>query len=165
MPRLGAHAFVWTADWDRQGAQTAVRAAAAAGLDLVEIPLLRPVEVDVAHSRALAAEHGIAFTCSLGLPAHAAVTEHPGQAEAHLKQALDVAAALGARSLSGVVYGTIGRLSGAPPSEAELATIVRVMRPVARHAAGLGMTLGFEPCNRYETHLLNTGRQAVQLIE
>lgn len=165
MPRLGAHAFVWAADWDRPGAETVIRSAAAAGLDVVEIALLRPAEVDVAHTRALAAEHGIALTCSLGLPAHANPAEHPQAAETFLEQALDVAASLGARSLSGVTYGTIGRLSGAPPSEAELSTIARVMKPVARHAAGLGLMLGFEPCNRYETHLINTGRQAVALIE
>jgi D-psicose/D-tagatose/L-ribulose 3-epimerase len=39
------------------------------------------------------------------------------------------------------------------------------MKSVARYAAGLGLTLGLEPCNRYETYLLNTGRQAVALIE
>ena len=27
------------------------------------------------------------------------------------------------------------------------------------------MTLGLEPCNRYETHLVNTAEQAVRLIE
>ena len=34
--------------------------------------------------------------------------------------------------------------------------MVRALAPVARHAASLGMALGLEPCNRYETHLLDT---------
>jgi D-psicose/D-tagatose/L-ribulose 3-epimerase len=165
MPRLGIHTFVWSADWDRAGAETVIAKAAAAKLDLVEVPLLRPTEIDVAHSKELAARHGIALSCSLGLPAEATLPDRPVEAEAFLKRALDVAAALGARYLGGVTYGTIGRLSGAPPTEVEYATIAKALGPVARHAASLGLDLGLEPCNRYETHLLNTGRQTVRLIE
>jgi D-psicose/D-tagatose/L-ribulose 3-epimerase len=165
MPRFGVHTFVWTPDWDRAGAETAISQAAAAGVDLVEVALLRPAEVDVAHSRDLAARHGIALTCSLGLPPEASLPDHPAAAEGFLRQALAVTAALGATSLSGVTYGTIGRVTGKPVTEQELDIIAAVLRSVARHAAGLGLTLGLEPCNRYETHLLNTGRQAVSLIE
>jgi D-psicose/D-tagatose/L-ribulose 3-epimerase len=165
MPRFGVHTFVWTPDWDRAGAETAISQAAAAGVDLVEVALLRPAEVDVAHSRELAARHGIALTCSLGLPPEASLPDHPAAAEGFLRQALAVTAGLGAKSLSGVTYGTIGRLTGQAVTEGELDIIAAVLRSVARHAAGLGLTLGLEPCNRYETHLVNTGRQAVSLIE
>jgi D-psicose/D-tagatose/L-ribulose 3-epimerase len=39
------------------------------------------------------------------------------------------------------------------------------LKSVARRAADYGMTLGLEPCNRYETHLLNTAAQARALID
>ena len=65
----------------------------------------------------------------------------------------------------GVTYATIGYTSGAPPTEQEYANIARALTPVARRAGELGMTLGLEPCNRYETHLVNTAAQAVRLIE
>ncbi len=165
MPRLGVHTFVWAPEWDRQGAVTAIEGAAAAGVDVVEIPLLRPAEIDVEHTLELAAAHGIGLTCSLGLPADASLPDDPAGAEKFLQQALDVAAALGAASVSGVTYATIGRLSGAPPTEQEYAIIARTLKGIARYAASLGLSLGLEPCNRYETHLLNTGRQAVTLIE
>jgi D-psicose/D-tagatose/L-ribulose 3-epimerase len=42
---------------------------------------------------------------------------------------------------------------------------VRSLKPVAKRAANYGMTLGIEPCNRYETHLLNTAAQARALID
>ena len=38
-------------------------------------------------------------------------------------------------------------------------------KAAAKHAAKRGIQLGIEPLNRYETHLLNTGAQAVALIE
>ena len=165
MPRLGAHTFIWSAEWSAEAASRIMPIAAAAGLDVVEIPLLRPDEIDVETTVALAREHGVAVTCSLGLPQHATLPDHPAEAEAFLKNALDVAARLDSRCLTGVTYSSIGKLTGAPPTEDEYETIAKALKPVARHAASLGLELGLEPCNRYETHLVNQGRQGVELIE
>ena len=164
-PLLGAHTFIWADDWTHEGAERAIGEAARAGLDAVEVALLRPDEIDVERSRALAEAAGIELTCSLGLPEHATLPDRPAAAERFLRGALDVAHALGSPCLTGVTYATIGRLSGSPPREDEYAALAAALAPVARHAAGLGMGLGMEPCNRYETHLLNTGRQCLELIE
>ena len=43
--------------------------------------------------------------------------------------------------------------------------MAKALRPAARHARSLGITLGIEPCNRYETHLLNTSTQALKFLE
>ncbi|MEQ8968135.1 MAG: sugar phosphate isomerase/epimerase family protein [Azospirillaceae bacterium] len=165
MPRLGAHTFVWAPEWTTETAGRILADAAAAGLGVVEIPLLRPDEIDVAATRELASRHGVGLTCSLGLPPHATLPDHPAEAEAFLSRALEVAAALGSPCLTGVTYSTIGKLTGVPPSEAEYVAIARALRPVADRASALGLRLGMEPCNRYETHLLNLGRQGVELIE
>ena len=165
MPRLGAHTFIWSAEWSTDAAARIMPIAAAASLDVVEIPLLRPDEIDVDTTVSLAREHGVAVTCSLGLPQHATLPDHPAEAEAFLKMALDVAARLDSKCLTGVTYSSIGKLTGAPPTDTEYATIAKALKPVADHAASLGLELGLEPCNRYETHLVNQGRQAVDLIE
>jgi D-psicose/D-tagatose/L-ribulose 3-epimerase len=163
--RFGMHSSLWTAAWTREAAERVVPTAARHGLDVIEIALLNPVAVDAAHSRALFERHGVAPTCSLGLPAEACAPLHPEKAERFLMNALDVAHALGSSTLTGVTYSTLGYTTGTSPTEAEYATIEQVLRPVARRAAELGMTLGLEPCNRYETHLLNTAEQTVGLIE
>ena len=41
-PAFGAHAFIWSAEWTREGAERVLSGAADAGLDFVEIPLLDP---------------------------------------------------------------------------------------------------------------------------
>ncbi|MCB1969630.1 MAG: sugar phosphate isomerase/epimerase [Geminicoccaceae bacterium] len=163
--RFGMHSSLWTSSWTREAAEHVVPLAARHGLDVIEIALLAPEQVDVAHSRALFDEHGVAPTCSLGLPLDKTAPLHPERAEAFLMTALDAAHGLGSNTLTGVVYASIGYTTGVPPTEAEYETIARVLRPVARRAADLGMTIGLEPCNRYETHLLNTAAQAVSLIE
>ena len=85
MPRLGAHTFIWSAEWSTEAVSRIMPVAAAAALDVVEIPLLRPDEIDIDTTVALAREHGVAVTCSLGLPQHATLPDHPAEAEAFLK--------------------------------------------------------------------------------
>ncbi len=165
MIRFGMHSSLWTTSWTREGAELSVREAARHGLDVVEIALLEPHKVDVAHSRELFARHRVAPTASLGLPVEVEASRHPDEARAFLMRALDVAHALGSNTLSGVTYSTLGYRSGSPPTEAEYEAIARALKPVAKRASELGMTLGLEPCNRYETHLLNTAAQTRALIQ
>ncbi len=78
--------------------------------------------------------------------------------------ALEVAHALGCAFLGGVTYSALGYKSGKPPTEQEYANIATALKPVARRAAEWGMLLGIEPCNRYETHLLNTAQHGLDMI-
>ena len=165
MIRFGMHSSLWTAGWTREGAELSVREAARHGLEVVEIALLEPDKVDVPHSLELFQRYGVAPTASLGLPPEVEASRHPDEARAFLMRALDVAHALGCNTLTGVTYSTLGYRSGSPPTEAEYAAIAGALKPVARRAGELGMTLGLEPCNRYETHLLNTAAQARAFIE
>ncbi len=165
MARLGAHACLWASSWTRETALPMLRRAADAGLDLIEVPLLRPAEVDAEWSRRMAAEHGISLTCSLGLPADASLPEHPQAAERFLGEALEVTARLGSWCLTGVTYGRIGGCTGKPPTAAEHDVLCETIRRVARRAAALGLEFGLEPVNRYETHLLNTADQTASLID
>ena len=165
MARLGAHTFIWAAEWTTESARSILREASAIGLDVIEIPLLRPREIDVEATLKLCTEHNMSVTCSLGLPEHANLSEHPQEGEAFLMDALEVAKALNSPCLTGVTYATIGKLSGYGPKNSEYATMAKVLKRVARHAQTLGLEIGLEPCNRYETHLLNTGEQTIALLE
>jgi len=165
MTRFGAHAFIWQASWDRDAAQAAIEGAARAGLDFIEIPLLRPERFDADLTRQLLDDAGLAATCSLGLPADAALPDRPDQAVAFLERVLELAHRAGATALSGVIYGTLGVTPGRPPTVDELGTIAASLRSVAGTARTLGLKLGVEPVNRYETHLLNTAEQGLELLD
>lgn len=164
MNGFGVHTSMWTMRWDRAGAERAVAAAARHKLDFIEIALLNPGGVDVPHTRALLQKHGLRAVCSLGLPEHARASLRPDAAIDFLRVALDKTAEMGAEALSGVIYGVIGERTGLPPTVAEIDNVVRVMDASARYAKSLGLHLGIEPVNRYESHLLNTGWQAVEMI-
>lgn len=164
MEGFGVHTSMWTMSWDRAGAERAVAAAAQHKMDFIEIALLNPGGVDVPHTRALLEKHGLRAVCSLGLPEQARASLRPDAAIDFLRVALDKTAEMGAEALSGVIYGVIGERTGLPPTPGEVDNVVRVMETSARYAKSLGLQLGIEPVNRYESHLLNTGWQAVEMI-
>jgi len=165
MQGFGVHTSMWTMTWDRAGAKRAVERAAHYGMDFIEIALLNPKGVDAAHTRGLLDRHRLRAICSLGLPEAAWPSTNPEAAVEHLAFAMDVTKAMGAEALSGVTYGGSGERTGVPPTEAEYANVARALAAAAKHAKRLGIAFGIEPVNRYENHLINTGRQAVEMIE
>jgi len=165
MPLFGAHAFIWAGEWTPEGAEKVIRGAAEAGLDFVEIPLLHPESMDVSGTRELLNRYGIECTCSLGLPKAAHLPFAPDRADAFLKGAVDVTAALEAPALSGAIYTHLGTLTGKPPTEDELAEVERVLKSVARYAAEKDILLGVEAINRYETYLINLASQANAMLD
>ncbi|MEM1078986.1 MAG: sugar phosphate isomerase/epimerase [Pseudomonadota bacterium] len=165
MEGFGVHTSMWTMSWDRAGCERAVAKAQSYGMDFLEIALLDPPSVDADHSRQVLEAAEMRSVCSLGLPQAVWASHNPDGAVAFLTDALDKAAAMGSEALSGVVYGGIGERSGKPPTQDELDNVADALTRAAAHAKSLGLLFGIEPVNRYETHLLNTGWQAVEMIE
>lgn len=165
MEGFGVHTSMWTMSWDKLGCERAVAKAVSYGMDFLEIALLDPPSVDAEHSRKTLEAHKMRSVCSLGLPQEVWASHNPEGAIDFLKIALEKCAAMGCEALSGVTYGGIGERTGLPPSEAELDNVAHALETTAKHAKSLGLLFGIEPVNRYETHLINTGWQAVAMIE
>lgn len=165
MEGFGVHTSMWTMHWDRPGAERTIPAAAAYKMDFIEIALLDASIVDAKHTRELLAKHEMRAVCSLGLPQESWASINPDGAIAHLIDAMDKTKEMGAEALSGVTYGGIGERSGVPPTDTEYDNIARALEATAKHAKSLGIAFGIEPVNRYENHLINTARQAREMIE
>ncbi len=165
MARFGAHAFIWEAAWDQESSRRAIESAAAANLDFIEIPLLDPEHFDAEGAKGLLDANTIGASCSLGLPVDQSLPDEPARAERFLATVLEKVHRVGSPTLSGVIYGTLGSLPGRAPTAAELETVAGSLKKVAGVARSLGIRLGLEPVNRYETHLLNTTEQALNLMD
>lgn len=165
MQGFGVHTSMWSMNWDRAGAERAVAAAAGYGVDFIEIPMLNAPAIDAAHTRALLGKHGLKAICSLGLPQKNWASVNPEGAIEHLKVAIDKSAEMGCLALSGVTFGGIGERTGVPPTQKEYDNIAKALGAAAKHAKERGILFGIEPVNRYENHLINTGWQAVEMIE
>jgi D-psicose/D-tagatose/L-ribulose 3-epimerase len=162
---FGVHTSMWAMNWTPAAAEIAVAAAKRYGLDFIEIALLDPPSCDAPHTRKLLEANDLAAVCSLGLPRAAWASQHPQEAIDFLAVAIDKTAAVGARALSGVIFGGIGERTGQPPTEGELDNIAKALTVAAKRAKKLGVELGVEAVNRYENHIINTAAQAVALIE
>ncbi|WP_031468570.1 sugar phosphate isomerase/epimerase family protein [Sciscionella sediminilitoris] len=164
---LGVHSLVWTGEWTAGAARDAVRATAACGYDLLELTLHDTTAIDTAGTRNLLAEHGVEIACSRGLSFEADLSstdaEVSARGEALLDESLRVAGELGARYLCGALYGALGKYPG-PASARGRAHVVAGLTRLAGRAADLGITLGLEVVNRYESNLVNTAEQALALI-
>ncbi|NIL96872.1 MAG: TIM barrel protein [Planctomycetales bacterium] len=81
------------------------------------------------------------------------------------KRALDCCAAVGATHLVGPYHSALGVFSGSGPTHDQWQWGVDSMREVAQHAGELGLMLGVEYLNRFETYLLNCAADTVRFIE
>lgn len=165
---LGIHALVWTGAWDHAAVAEACDRTHQTGYDLLEIPLLDPKAVDPVMTRHALVAAGLDATCSLGLSFDADISssDHDVVDRGHqlLLQALAVAAALGSTYLGGVIYSALGKYR-TPPTRRGRSNAVAVLTEVASAAAERGIRLGLEPVNRYESNLINTVAQALDLID
>jgi D-psicose/D-tagatose/L-ribulose 3-epimerase len=168
MNPVGIHALVFAGDWSEPEATRVVEGAAAAGYDLVEIPLLDPGSVDAEMTRRLLERSGLGVACSLGLTAETELSSEDKatvlRGERLLESAIDTAHALGAGLVTGIVYGALGQHSRRV-SNAGRANAVAALERLAGRAADRGINLGLEVVNRYESNMLNTAEQALDLIE
>lgn len=85
-------------------------------------------------------------------------------AEMHMKRMVDVSKALGAKVTGGVNYAGWGYLTKKMKTKQEWEWSVSCMREVAEYAMAVypELRICVEPCNRFETHFLNTANEAVE---
>ncbi|WP_310964651.1 sugar phosphate isomerase/epimerase family protein [Nocardioides terrisoli] len=166
--QIGCHGSVFTGSFDTEGTRLAVERTAAAGFDLIEIPLLDPDLLDTASVRALVEETGLGVTASLGLSAETDLSSEDPEVVAAggrlLGRCLEVLTELGGTHLVGVIYCAMRKYLEPATALGRQHSVDAVGR-LAERAAGLGIRVGVEVVNRYESNLLNTSRQAVAYVE
>ena len=165
MPKFGALAYTWIGTWNPQSGRYAIEQAATAGLDVIEIPMADSATFDADFVSKELSAHGLEPTVTLGLPERAHMPAYPKEARDFLFAALEKVEAIGSKFLGGVTYAHVGTITGAPPTKQELSVCADVLGEVAQEALRRGVTLAIEPCNRYESYLVNCVEDAVSLID
>jgi D-psicose/D-tagatose/L-ribulose 3-epimerase len=86
---------------------------------------------------------------------------------AYVRHCVDVAAEIGAQNVVGPLYSAVGktRLLSLAEREEQRALAVESIREAADYAAGKGVRLAVEALNRFETDLVNTTEQVLDLVE
>lgn len=158
--KIGMCMFLWTTKVTGEH-EAILRDIKATGFDGVEIPVFEGTPDDYRRLGDLLDAIGLERTAvsAMGDPAMNligadAATRAAGVA--HVKWAIDCAAALGASTLSGPLHSTLGHFSGDGPTREEFERSIASQRAIGEHAAQRGVTIGLEALNRFECYLVNT---------
>lgn len=166
--RTAAHAYVWVPTWTTANGAHAARRAAHYGLQHVVIPLKDPTVIEPEVTARDFADVGIVplATSNLGPEADVSSTDkdtHERGIRQHLG-ALSLARDLGAPHVSGILYSAFNRYQ-ARPERANLEQAAAALQVVTERARQLDLTLSIEIVNRYETNLINTVDQGLELLD
>jgi len=165
---FGGHALVWAGDWTEASARKAAASARRAGYDYIEMLMIEPDKIDVAMTKEVLAEYGLFATASLGLSPETDVTStNPSivkKGDELLRKVVDKLHAIGSTELCGVIYCSLGKYPG-PASPENRANSISAVTRLADYAADKGINVNLEVVNRYETNIMNTGKEGLKFLE
>ena len=168
MNKLGVHALVWEKGWSHDECARAVANTAEVGYDLIEIPALDPGSIDAAFTRKQLEAAGIGATSSMGLDASTDISSNDRDKEkrgqARLEEAVSLIRDIGATHLCGILESAFQKYA-APTTAEGVKRACEVLAQVAEKAAASNITMGLEVVNRYESNVLNTASQAVEMCK
>ena len=160
--------MVWVGDTAPDSVHTAISQTVATGYEILEFSLHDSVNLNRDKTRELLTANGIQAACSRGLARDADVSSDDpavvARGAALLRESLEVTHAIGATILTGALYSAFGKAAH-PLTPTGRDNVVGVLKELAAEAAPLGVTLGLEICNRYETNVVNTARDCLRLAD
>jgi D-psicose/D-tagatose/L-ribulose 3-epimerase len=166
--QFGGHALVWAGDWSGESARFAASSAHKAGYDYIEMLMIEPEKIDVAMARDVLAEFNLKATASLGLSATTDVTSTDKSivkaGEVLLRKVVNTLSAIGGTELCGVIYCSLQKYGG-PASKENRENSIEAMKALADYAADAGMNINFEVVNRYESNIMNTGKEGLRYLD
>jgi D-psicose/D-tagatose/L-ribulose 3-epimerase len=167
---LGASTWIWTSPFGDEALGLVVRAKEF-GFDILELAVEDPDLITAARVREAGEQAGVTFTvCGAFGPDRDLSHEDPAVRAIgidYVKRCVDLAAELGAPHFVGPMYSAVGKTRMLDPLErgAQRALAVESLKHVADYAADRDVALAVEPLNRFETDLVNTAEQALELLD
>ena len=168
--QLGLSTFVLASPFgDDDGAQ--FDRVAAFGYDVIEVCIEDPRLVTAEGLAHHAERTGLAIgICGAFGPDRDVSSGDPALSRAgiaYLEQCIDIAAAVGSPHVAGPMYAPTGQTRMLTPDErtAQRKRAASALRAAADYAGERGVALAIEPLNRFETDLINTTEQALELVE
>lgn len=137
------------------------------GYDGVELPIFAADALDTATVGAALADNGLACTVSTAMPAGTNLIDSSRRAEgvAFLRTIIEQTAAVGSTVVCGPLLAPVGERRGRGYTMGEWASAVVGLREAGEIAADVGLSLALEPLNRFETFVINTVADGVQLMK
>jgi D-psicose/D-tagatose/L-ribulose 3-epimerase len=165
--KFGVHNLVFTDDWSWTRAEAACAMAVEIGYDLIEILMFDPQSLDLAMTKRVVGQAGLELRLGMALGRDADISSMDDDVarlgEATIARSLEIASELEAPGVSGITYAAFNSYA-APPSDQQRAAVASRLARLDRRAGELGVKLGLELVNRYESYMVNTLDEAARMI-
>jgi len=166
--KLGIHAYAWCSQWSKETLHL-IDKVKNLGLDFIEIPLMCLETFDDKAVKERLHSVCLEAVTSTVLLSNTDITSDDAEIRArglkYLKACVQATSDIGAKSFSGVIYSQHVKPATKPPTKQTWQYSSDCLREIAHFAQDLGVQIGIEPVNRYETYLINTCEQALKLKE
>ena len=141
------------------------------GAEFVELAVLHPEELDIPLLACSLEDAGMRNNpvCGMFPPQHDLRGDAAQQQSCldYTRRLIDLAAALGSKTVAGPFYSSVGRcnLHTEEEKKAQFELVATHLRSLCDTAEKAGVTIAIEPLNRFETDFINTLSQAHRMIE
>lgn len=168
--KIGANTWIWVSPPTDEHLSRLVPSIAGLGFDVVEFPIENPGDWTPEHARELLDEHSLGATACLVMPPgrELAATDAATVAatQDYLRHCVDVCETIGATALCGPAYTSVGRTWRMDAGERAtvMGELVEALGPVADYAGEHGVRIALEPLNRFETSVVNTVEQGLDIV-
>jgi D-psicose/D-tagatose/L-ribulose 3-epimerase len=167
---IGVSTWLWTSPLSDADLERLVPLVAGWGFDVIELPIEQPDDWDPGHAAALVGGAGLGTTtCAVMTPDRDLTTTDAAttaSTQDYLRRCISIAHAVRSPVVAGPIYAPVGRLwpLDAGDRRRTIARLIEALRSVAEDAERHDMRLALEPLNRFETSLINTVEQAMEVV-
>ncbi len=167
--KFGVSTWLWTSPFNKETVNLFPKIKSY-GYDSVEIPVEDPALIDTDWVKKALSDNGLSpIICGAFGPTRDLTHEDPSFHKTcfdYLDACFDIASELGAGFVAGPMYSAVGkaRLISPEQKKIEWNRAVSNLRKVCGRAGEFGLEIAIETLNRFETDLINTAEELMQLI-
>jgi D-psicose/D-tagatose/L-ribulose 3-epimerase len=168
MNPIGVNTFVWYSPVTDADVAVVAPKAKAMGFDWLELPVENPGDWDPARTAEVLAANGLRASICAAMGPGRDLTD-PATVEStqvYVRYCIDALATLGGGPVAGPIYAPVGKTwkMDAAERRQRTATLVEALRALGDYAGERGVALAIEPLNRFETSVLNTAEQTMEVV-
>jgi D-psicose/D-tagatose/L-ribulose 3-epimerase len=167
---IGANTWIWVSPLTDERLARLAPQVREMGFDVIELQVENPGDWDPGRAAELLAEQQLGASLCAVMPPGRDLLGSDGEiasTQDYLRHCVDVAERIGSRAVGGPIYSAVGRtwILDPPERRRTIQRLVEALRPVAEYAGERGVDLALEPLNRYETSLINTAEQGLEVVD
>jgi D-psicose/D-tagatose/L-ribulose 3-epimerase len=167
--QFGVSTFLWVSPFDTHSFDLVYKVKEM-GFDIIEVPVEDKELVDWDALKNLTDELGLKVSISGAFGADRDISSEDPAIRAnglqYIEDSIKIAAKMGSPLFGGPLYSAVGKLRSisAEQKKQEFDWCVENLKRAALTAQEYGITLGLEPLNRFESDMVNTVDQALEIV-